>query len=43
MKITVIGAGNAFSEENFNQSFLVQEGDRTMLIDCGYQVPGRCG
>jgi hypothetical protein len=40
MKITVIGAGNAFSEENFNQSFLVQEGDRTMLIDCGYQVPG---
>jgi hypothetical protein len=40
MKITVIGAGNAFSEENFNQSFIVEEGDRRMLIDCGFQVPG---
>ena len=39
MKITVIGCGNAFSERNFNQSFLVEEGGRRMLIDCGYQVP----
>lgn len=39
MTITVIGCGNAFSERNFNQSFLVEEDGRTMLIDCGYQVP----
>ena len=39
MKITVIGCGNAFSERNFNQSFVVEEDGRKMLIDCGYQVP----
>jgi ribonuclease BN (tRNA processing enzyme) len=39
MKITVIGCGNAFSSDNFNQSFLVEEDGRKMLIDCGYQVP----
>lgn len=39
MKITVVGCGNAFSAENFNQSFLVEEDGRKMLIDCGYQVP----
>ncbi len=39
MKITVIGCGNAFSANNYNQSFLVEEGNRRMLIDCGYQVP----
>jgi len=39
MKITVIGCGNAFSERNFNQSFLVEEDGRKMLIDCGYQTP----
>lgn len=39
MKIRVIGCGNAFSQENFNQSFLLEEDGRTMLIDCGYQIP----
>jgi ribonuclease BN (tRNA processing enzyme) len=39
MKITVIGCGNAFSQKNFNQSFLLEENDRRLLIDCGYQVP----
>lgn len=39
MKITVIGCGNAFSKHNFNQSFLLQEGGQSLLIDCGYQVP----
>lgn len=39
MKIKVIGCGNAFSDKNFNQSFLIEEGDRKMLIDCGMQTP----
>ena len=39
MKITVAGCGNAFSDDNFNQSFVVEEDGRRMLIDCGYQVP----
>lgn len=39
MKITVIGCGNAFSQKSFNQSFLVEEGDSKMLIDCGMQTP----
>lgn len=39
MKITVVGCGNAFSDDNFNQSFLVEENGRKLLIDCGYQVP----
>ena len=39
MEITVIGCGNAFSERNFNQSFVVEEDGRKLLIDCGYQVP----
>lgn len=39
MEISVIGCGNAFSERNFNQSFVVEENGRKMLIDCGYQVP----
>ncbi len=39
MDITVIGCGNAFSERNFNQSFVVEEDGRKLLIDCGYQVP----
>jgi ribonuclease BN (tRNA processing enzyme) len=38
MKIKVIGCGNAFSNENFNQSFLLEENGRKLLIDCGYQV-----
>lgn len=39
MKITVIGCGNAFSKKSFNQSFVVEESGRKMLIDCGSQTP----
>jgi ribonuclease BN (tRNA processing enzyme) len=39
MKITVIGCGNAFSMINFNQSFLLEENGKKMLIDCGSRVP----
>jgi len=39
MKITVVGCGNAFSNKSYNQSFLLEENGRTMLIDAGYQVP----
>jgi hypothetical protein len=39
MEISVIGCGNAFSERNFNQAFVVEEEGRKLLIDCGYQVP----
>ena len=39
MQITVVGCGHAFSKSNFNQSFLVEENGRRMLIDCGFQVP----
>lgn len=39
MKITVVGCGNAFSKKSFNQTFLVEENGRRMLIDCGRQTP----
>jgi ribonuclease BN (tRNA processing enzyme) len=39
MKVTVIGCGNAFSNYNFNQSFVIEEYGRKMLIDCGMQTP----
>ncbi len=39
MKITVVGCGNAFSDNNFNQSFVLEENGRKLLVDCGYQVP----
>ncbi len=39
MKIRIIGCGNAFSYINFNQSFVLEEGDSRMLIDCGSRVP----
>jgi ribonuclease BN (tRNA processing enzyme) len=39
MKITIVGCGNAFSYENYNQSFLLEEGNQKMLIDCGTRVP----
>jgi ribonuclease BN (tRNA processing enzyme) len=39
MKIRIIGCGNAFSYINFNQSFLLEENGRRMLIDCGSRVP----
>ena len=38
MKIRVIGCGNAFSNVNFNQVFLLEEGNQKMLVDCGYQT-----
>lgn len=39
MNITVIGCGNAFSAKSFNQSFVIEEGNRRLLIDCGMQTP----
>jgi ribonuclease BN (tRNA processing enzyme) len=39
MKITIVGCGNAFSDKNFNQSFLLEEGNQKLLIDCGTRVP----
>ena len=39
MEIKVIGCGNAFSYKNYNQSFLLEEDGRRMLIDCGTRVP----
>jgi ribonuclease BN (tRNA processing enzyme) len=39
MKIRIIGCGNAFSYINFNQSFVLEENGRRMLIDCGARVP----
>lgn len=38
MKVTVIGCGNAFSAVNFNQSFLLEEDGKRLLVDCGQQV-----
>ena len=39
MKLTVVGCGNAGSFLNYNQSFLLEEGNEKMLIDCGTKVP----
>ncbi len=39
MKITVIGCGNAFSHNNYNQSFLLEENNKRLLIDCGTRTP----
>ena len=39
MKIKVIGCGNAFSKKSYNQSFLIEENGRQMLVDCGQTVP----
>lgn len=39
MKITIVGCGNAFSDKNFNQSFLLEEGNKKFLVDCGTRVP----
>ena len=35
MKITVLGCGNSFSVKNYNTSFLLEEGDSKLLLDCG--------
>jgi ribonuclease BN (tRNA processing enzyme) len=39
LKVSIIGCGNAFSKKSYNQSFLVQENGRNLLIDCGSQTP----
>jgi len=39
MIIKVIGCGNAFSNINYTPSFLLEENGRTLLIDCGNQIP----
>lgn len=39
MKIIVVGAGNAFSHKNYNQSFLLEENGKKLLIDMGARVP----
>lgn len=39
MKVKVIGCGNAFSNLNYNQCFLLEENQKKMLIDFGYQIP----
>lgn len=39
MKIKVMGCGNAFSRALGNASFLLEEGNRKLLIDCGSRVP----
>jgi ribonuclease BN (tRNA processing enzyme) len=39
MKITVVGCGNAFSDINYNQSFLLEDWHRKLLIDCGTRIP----
>lgn len=39
MQIKVIGCGSAFSNLNFNQSFLLTENGETLLMDCGFRIP----
>ena len=39
MKIKIVGCGNAFSMLNFNQSFVLEEDGKSLLIDCGSRVP----
>ena len=39
MRIKVLGCGSAFSTENMNQQFLLEEGGRRLLLDCGYATP----
>ena len=42
MKVTVIGAGEAFDSGVGNNAFLVHGVDLpTILVDCGYQIPER--
>ena len=42
MKVTVIGAGEAFDSGIGNNSFLLHGSDLpTVLVDCGYQIPER--
>lgn len=38
MRIKVLGVGGAFSPELGNSSFIIEDGDMRMLVDCGYTV-----
>ena len=40
MKVTIIGNGGAFSPENTNTSYVVEHDNKTVLVDCGYNVFG---
>lgn len=39
MNVTCLGCGNAFSKLLFNQSFLLEEDGRKLLLDCGSKIP----
>lgn len=39
MKVKVLGTGNAFSTENGNVCYLLEEDGRRMLIDAGWALP----
>jgi ribonuclease BN (tRNA processing enzyme) len=39
MKIKIIGSGNAFSMINFNVSYVLEEDNKKLLVDCGGRVP----
>ncbi len=39
MKILSLGTGNAFTQKNFNQSFLLESDGHRMLVDCGRNIP----
>jgi ribonuclease BN (tRNA processing enzyme) len=40
MKLTVIGCGDAFgSGGRFNTCFMIDSGDRRVLLDCGASTP----
>lgn len=39
MRITFVGVGEAFDETLPNTSLLVESGDASLLLDCGFSVP----
>jgi len=40
VKLKVLGTGNAFNQQSrMNSSYLVEVGDKNVLIDCGFTVP----
>jgi len=39
MKIMNVGCGNAFSYNNYNLSYLLEENGERFLIDCGTRIP----
>lgn len=38
MKLTALGTGGFFTINNFHTNFLLEEGDESMLIDCGTDI-----